>query len=190
MFGTCVNSLLSGELSLNGAKSKADSEKALQQLRDAVLSLLGLENERLRQQQNANRTKSRRNLHIRRSVTVQNEILRKTEQVCSIISSWIDKSVFSECSNKTILEQRISDGVGTENQKSEPPLVQHQRNQLLEKTKSKDKGLLLVSDLKKYFSRFHCIWFDAHADFNTDQTSETKNFHGMPGAAACGLGNC
>lgn len=33
------------------------------------------------------------------------------------------------------------------------------------------------------------IWIDAHADMNTDETSPSGNIHGMPMAAAVGLGN-
>src|SRR5574338_781178 len=33
------------------------------------------------------------------------------------------------------------------------------------------------------------IWIDAHADMNTDVTSPSGNIHGMPMAAALGLGN-
>jgi arginase len=33
------------------------------------------------------------------------------------------------------------------------------------------------------------IWIDAHADMNTDETSPSGNIHGMPLAAAMGLGN-
>ena len=32
------------------------------------------------------------------------------------------------------------------------------------------------------------VWFDAHADANTDQTSPTGNIHGMPMAVCLGLG--
>ena len=32
------------------------------------------------------------------------------------------------------------------------------------------------------------IWFDAHADFNTPETSLSGNVHGMPLAAAVGVG--
>lgn len=32
------------------------------------------------------------------------------------------------------------------------------------------------------------LWFDAHADFNTVQTSPSGNLHGMPLAMLCGLG--
>jgi arginase len=40
-----------------------------------------------------------------------------------------------------------------------------------------------------YFGRTAVVWIDAHADFNTAQTSPTGNPHGMPLAAACGLGD-
>lgn len=33
------------------------------------------------------------------------------------------------------------------------------------------------------------IWIDAHADFNTDQTTPSGNIHGMPLAALAGLGD-
>jgi len=33
------------------------------------------------------------------------------------------------------------------------------------------------------------IWVDAHADFNTDETTPSGNIHGMPLAALCGLGD-
>ncbi|MDT8903192.1 arginase [Anaeroselena agilis] len=33
------------------------------------------------------------------------------------------------------------------------------------------------------------IWFDAHGDFNTFETSETGNIHGMSLAASCGWGD-
>src|SRR6185295_2705482 len=33
------------------------------------------------------------------------------------------------------------------------------------------------------------IWFDAHADFNTPQTSPSGNVHGMPMAAIMGYGS-
>lgn len=33
------------------------------------------------------------------------------------------------------------------------------------------------------------LWFDAHADFNTVQTSPSGNLHGMPLAILCGLGS-
>ena len=33
------------------------------------------------------------------------------------------------------------------------------------------------------------LWVDAHADFNTPETTPSGNIHGMPLAALCGLGN-
>ena len=33
------------------------------------------------------------------------------------------------------------------------------------------------------------LWIDAHADFNTDETTPSGNIHGMPLAALCGLGD-
>ncbi len=33
------------------------------------------------------------------------------------------------------------------------------------------------------------IWVDAHADFNTNETTPSGNIHGMPLAALCGLGD-
>jgi arginase len=33
------------------------------------------------------------------------------------------------------------------------------------------------------------IWIDAHADFNTTETTPSGNIHGMPLAALCGLGD-
>ena len=33
------------------------------------------------------------------------------------------------------------------------------------------------------------IWLDAHADFNTPETTPSGNIHGMPLAALCGLGD-
>jgi arginase len=36
--------------------------------------------------------------------------------------------------------------------------------------------------------RLGVIWVDAHADFNTAQTTPSGNIHGMPLAALCGLG--
>lgn len=33
------------------------------------------------------------------------------------------------------------------------------------------------------------LWFDAHADFNTHETSGSGNIHGMPVSSICGLGH-
>ena len=37
--------------------------------------------------------------------------------------------------------------------------------------------------------RLGVIWLDAHADFNTAETTPSGNIHGMPLAALCGLGD-
>lgn len=37
--------------------------------------------------------------------------------------------------------------------------------------------------------RLGVLWIDAHADFNTHETSPSGNIHGMPLAALCGLGD-
>ena len=41
--------------------------------------------------------------------------------------------------------------------------------------------------VKAIINKIHIIWIDAHGDFNTKNTSESGNFHGMSLAAACGL---
>lgn len=49
------------------------------------------------------------------------------------------------------------------------------------------------SAIASYFheqkSEIGLIWFDAHADINTDETSPSGNIHGMPLAAILGYGN-
>lgn len=40
-----------------------------------------------------------------------------------------------------------------------------------------------------WHSRVAVIWVDAHADFNTPESSPSGNPHGMPLAVACGLGH-
>jgi arginase len=50
-----------------------------------------------------------------------------------------------------------------------------------------------IAGVARYFrrsgARVGLVWFDAHADANTGQTSPTGNIHGMPLAAALGLGD-
>ncbi|GIW21817.1 MAG: arginase [Candidatus Sericytochromatia bacterium] len=50
-----------------------------------------------------------------------------------------------------------------------------------------------IAGISKYYKEknqeFGLIWFDAHADFNTEDTSPSGNIHGMPLAIASGLGN-
>ncbi len=40
---------------------------------------------------------------------------------------------------------------------------------------------------KNNYDDLGIIWIDAHADFNTFETTETGNIHGLPLAATCGL---
>ncbi len=54
------------------------------------------------------------------------------------------------------------------------------------------EGLIKESKDLKYkvesiINKVHIIWVDAHGDFNTANTSDSGNFHGMSLAAACGL---
>lgn len=49
-------------------------------------------------------------------------------------------------------------------------------------------GLGSISGASKYYKNLAVIWVDAHTDINTDQTSESGNVHGMPLAAAMGIG--
>jgi arginase len=46
-----------------------------------------------------------------------------------------------------------------------------------------------VSGVAKNFERTGVIWLDAHADFNTPQTSPSGNIHGMPLSVLTGLGH-
>ncbi|MHB8634258.1 MAG: arginase [Thermoplasmatota archaeon] len=43
--------------------------------------------------------------------------------------------------------------------------------------------------LARHSKRRGMLWFDAHADFNTHETSPTGNIHGMPVSAILGLGH-
>jgi len=47
----------------------------------------------------------------------------------------------------------------------------------------------ISSFCRKHRLKLGIIWIDAHADMNTDETSPSGNIHGMPMAAAVGLGN-
>ncbi len=49
-------------------------------------------------------------------------------------------------------------------------------------------GLGSISGASKYSDTIAVIWVDAHGDINTDETSHTGNIHGMPLAAAMGVG--
>lgn len=49
-------------------------------------------------------------------------------------------------------------------------------------------GLGSISGVSKYYKNFAVIWVDAHGDINSYLTTETGNVHGMPLAAAMGVG--
>lgn len=45
-----------------------------------------------------------------------------------------------------------------------------------------------IAGASRYFNNLAVIWIDAHGDINTHETSPSGNFHGMPLAAAMGIG--
>lgn len=50
-------------------------------------------------------------------------------------------------------------------------------------------GIGSISGASKYYENLAVIWVDAHADINTPESSPSGNFHGMPLAAAMGIGD-
>lgn len=46
----------------------------------------------------------------------------------------------------------------------------------------------VAAHCKRAGRQLRVLWFDAHADFNTVETSPSGNLHGMPLAVLCGLG--
>ncbi|MBU5267900.1 arginase [Virgibacillus proomii] len=46
-----------------------------------------------------------------------------------------------------------------------------------------------LAGISKHYERLGVIWYDAHGDLNTAETSPSGNIHGMPLAASLGLGN-
>lgn len=50
-------------------------------------------------------------------------------------------------------------------------------------------GLGSICGASKYYENLAVIWVDAHGDINTHETSPTGNVHGMPLAAAMGIGD-
>ncbi len=47
----------------------------------------------------------------------------------------------------------------------------------------------ILAGIAKYFNNLGVIWYDAHADINTPETSPSGNIHGMPLAASMGMGH-
>jgi arginase len=46
-----------------------------------------------------------------------------------------------------------------------------------------------LAGVAKHYQNLGVIWFDAHADLNTEETSPSGNIHGMPLAVSLGLGH-
>lgn len=46
-----------------------------------------------------------------------------------------------------------------------------------------------LAGLSDHYERLGVIWFDAHADMNTEETTPSGNIHGMPLAASLGYGH-
>ncbi|RKI98627.1 arginase, partial [Butyricicoccus sp. 1XD8-22] len=46
-----------------------------------------------------------------------------------------------------------------------------------------------LAGLGKYYKNLGVIWYDAHADLNTPDTTPSGNIHGMPLAVSLGRGN-
>src|SRR5690606_21477946 len=46
-----------------------------------------------------------------------------------------------------------------------------------------------IAGISKYYQNLGVIWFDAHGDLNTEETSPSGNIHGMPLAASMGFGH-
>jgi len=46
-----------------------------------------------------------------------------------------------------------------------------------------------LAGIAKHYKNLGVIWYDAHADINTPETSPSGNIHGMPLAASLGLGH-
>ena len=49
-------------------------------------------------------------------------------------------------------------------------------------------GLGSISGASRFYSNLAVVWIDAHGDLNTSETSPSGNVHGMPLAAAMGIG--
>jgi arginase len=49
-------------------------------------------------------------------------------------------------------------------------------------------GLGSISGASKFYENLAVVWIDAHGDINTSETSPSGNIHGMPLAAAMGIG--
>ncbi|WP_435799491.1 arginase [Peribacillus asahii] len=50
-------------------------------------------------------------------------------------------------------------------------------------------GIGTLAGVAKHYQNLGVIWFDAHGDLNTEETSPSGNIHGMPLAVSIGLGH-
>jgi len=46
-----------------------------------------------------------------------------------------------------------------------------------------------IAGVTQHVKKLGVIWFDAHGDFNTEETTPSGNIHGMPLAVSLGIGN-
>ena len=46
-----------------------------------------------------------------------------------------------------------------------------------------------IAGISKHFQNLGVIWYDAHGDLNTEETSPSGNIHGMPFAISLGIGH-
>lgn len=77
------------------------------------------------------------------------------------------------------MARRVSGAVSTSIQKGHFPLVLGGDHSL---------SLGSIRGVAR-FKKIGVLWIDAHADFNTTETTPSGNIHGMPLAALCGLGD-
>ncbi|MCI2455246.1 arginase family protein, partial [Listeria monocytogenes] len=46
-----------------------------------------------------------------------------------------------------------------------------------------------LAGVAKHYENLGVIWYDAHGDLNTEETSPSGNIHGMPLAVSLGFGH-
>lgn len=76
--------------------------------------------------------------------------------------------------------ERLADRVGKVIEKKNFPLVLGGDHSI---------AIGTLAGLAKHYNNLGVIWYDAHADMNTEETSPSGNIHGMPLAVAMGLGH-
>jgi len=86
------------------------------------------------------------------------------------------KNISSVLTTSEHLSKHISDAVG----KSHFPLVIGGDHSI---------ALGTIVGLSKHYKNLGVIWYDAHGDLNTQETTPSGNIHGMPLAASLGFGD-